>query len=158
MMNQWREPTKTSFSVRDFDKNELDGFIETLRELGIEASVAYGRPQAKGSAPKTATVTVTYPHRVDARRSRTRHAGRRRARISYDAVIKFGTVRAFLEWYDSGHTAEEGMAELGMARSTFFRAVKRMREKLEAHDQLNAARARSGDYPQLAELKLSDFS
>lgn len=158
MKNQWGEPTKTSFSVRDFDKKELDGFVEALCELGVDASVAYGRPQAKGGAPKTATVTVTYPHRVDARRSRTRHAGRRRARVSHDAVIKFGTVRAFLEWYDSGHTAEEGMAELGMARSTFFRAVKRMREKLEAHDRLNAARAKSGDYPQLADLKLSDIN
>lgn len=158
MTSKWGEPTETTFSVRDFNKKEFDGLIEVLNVLGVEASVSYARPQGKSGPPKTATVTVTYPHRVDASRSRTRYAGRKRIRVSYDAKIKFGTVRAFLEWYDAGRSAEEGMAELGMSRSTFFRAVKRMRERLEEHDRLNAARAKSGDYPQLAELKLSDFA
>jgi len=157
MKSQWGEPTRTAFSVRDFNQGELDGLIEVLNALGIESTVTYAKPPTKSCSPKTATVTVVYPHLLDADRARTRYAGRKHARIPYDAVIKFGTVRAFLEWYDDGRTVAEGMAELGMARSTFFRAVKRMRESVAEQDRVNAARARSGELPRLADMKLSDF-
>lgn len=157
-MNYTRnEPTSTTFTVRDFNTKELDGFVKTLNAVGIEAVVQFGKRDPKTGEAKTATLSVAYPYHFDAERARTRNAGRKHAPISYDAEIKFDTVRAFLEWYDDGHTVAEGMAELGQTRSTFLRTVKRMREKVQERDQLNASRVKSGRYQPLPELKLRDF-
>ena len=141
---------RVGFTARDFDRDEMEELARALGALGAEVALEF--PSAK-----SARVTIACPHRLDAERMRTRNAGRKASRIPNDAVIKFRTVRAFLEWYDGGRSAEEGMAALGMSRSAFYRALRRMRGVVAEQDAANASRPEGCGVPRMADMPLSDF-
>jgi hypothetical protein len=48
----------------------------------------------------------------------------------------------FLVWQEA-HTAAEGMVQLGLSRTTYFRRLKQMRAKVEEAERVNAECDRS---------------
>ncbi len=51
----------------------------------------------------------------------------------------------FLAWQE-GHTAAEGMEQLGLSRTTYFRRLRAMRAKVEEAERVNRERDRSPEW------------
>ena len=96
---------------------------------------------------KTARVEVSgLPSVHDAKVKRTRNAGRmsKGTRPPASAIFNSDTTCVeFLEWAEA-HTTEEAMKELGLSRSTYFRRLKTMRERVEWERVNNPQRVKRG--------------
>lgn len=127
-----------SFTVTGFDGEELANLVRVLGEMGLSVECK------TSSTGKSARLSFTgLPSAVDARTSRTRNAGRYHKRIELPNGSVFNnetTCGEFLDWLES-HTHDEAMEQLGLARTTYFRRLKRIRERAKEQDRINAARA-----------------
>lgn len=135
------ETMQVSFKASGYRREDFDHFLECLNAMGIETTATMSKSGA------TAEIMATVPkYKSDAKRSRTRDAGRRKAHypLPSNSVFNSGTTCAdFLEWLES-HTAEEAMKELGLTRSTYFRRLKDMREQVEWERIHNPQRVKEG--------------
>lgn len=142
MARQKHEIDSCSFTARDFDRDELERWMEVLAAMGAEVECRFSE------SGKSAAIEVSnMPSPADAETARTRNAGRPSfgTRPPCDSIFDSDTLVAdFLGWLDSGHTAGEAMGQLGLSRSTYFRRLKRMRELAEWEREHNPGRAARG--------------
>ena len=137
------DETKVDFTASDFLREDMENLIEVMRRLGLNVSIEFSK------SGKTARVKVRdLPSKWDAEVARTRRAGRRSKGIRPPAGSIFNSetpCKDFLEWQKS-HTVEEGMEQLGLARSTYFRRMKAMREDVAEQERVNASRDKSPEW------------
>lgn len=131
------DKTRVDFTASDFLREDMENLIEVMQRLGLNVQVEFSK------SGKTARIKVRdLPSKWDAEVARTRRAGRKSKGIHPPAgsIFNSGTpCKEFLEWQES-HTVEEGMAQLGLARSTYFRRVRQMRENVTEQERVNALR------------------
>lgn len=131
------------FRASEFGRRDLEHFVEVLRALGLDVECEFS------ASGKTASVTAAVPASVlDAKWSRTRLAGRPRNPIVPPAGSLFTpetTVKEFLAWQE-GHTAAEGMAQLGLKRTTYYERMRDMRALDAEQDRVNASRDRDPNW------------
>ena len=135
------ETTSCEFTARGFRRDEFEHFAEVVAALGIEVGCEIS------SSGRTAKVRVSgLPGVHEAKVRRTRNAGRpsRRADVPDGSIFNNETTCAeFLAWQES-HSAAEGMEQLGLPRSTYFRRLANMREAVEWERLHNPARIEEG--------------
>lgn len=135
------EITGCSFTAQNFQREEMERFAEVLSALGVKIKCEITK------SGKTARVEVSdLPSVYDAKVKRTRNAGRtsKGTRPPAGSIFNSDTTCAeFLEWAES-HTTEEAMRELGLARSTYFRRLKTMKERVEWERVNNPQRVKRG--------------
>ena len=133
--------TSCEFTAQGFRRDELEHLVEVMRAMGIDVACDVSR------SGRSAKVSVSgLPDAYDAKVRRTRNAGRRprRADIPHGSIFNSETTcEEFLAWQDS-HSAAEGMEQLGLTRSTYFRRLANMREAVEWERLHNPARVREG--------------
>lgn len=131
---------RCAFTASRFRREDFERFAESLSELGI------GFEYELSQSGKTATVSASFPDKHDAKQARTRNAGRRSKGTfpPRGSIFNIDTTCAeFLEWLD-GHTAEEGMEQLGLSRATYFRRLAKIRERVEWERTHNPGRVKRG--------------
>lgn len=131
------------FTASDFDREELDALVGVLRASGLDVRAVYS------ASGRTARVEAReLPEPWEAERARTRYAGRRSARIDPPEGSMFDRETPcadFLAWQE-GHTAAEGMEQLGLSRTTYFRRLRAMRARVEEAERVNRERDRSPEW------------
>ena len=137
MMN---EVTSCEFTARGFRRDELERFVEVVRALGVDIELEVSRGGGSASVRASGLPSV-----YEARVRRTRNAGRPgRTDVPRGSIFNNETTCAeFLAWQDS-HSAAEGMEQLGLPRSTYFRRLANMREVVEWERVHNPARVEEG--------------
>ena len=117
---------------------DLIELLSTLAALGLDVTVfgAANYPELRELRCKV-KVSVNFPGSVEAGFSHNRYAGRRTKYTSCNPELEIKTDREFLEWYDDGHTAEEGARALGLSRSTFYRRLAEYRKRVAERDERN---------------------
>jgi len=122
-------PTECTFTASGFRREEFDHFMSIARELGIKVDCAVS------SSGKTATVHVSdMPDVQDAETMRTRRAGRpsKGVVLPHDSIFNNETTCAeYLAWQQN-HSVEEGMRQLGLKRTTYFRRLNSIKKAVEA--------------------------
>ena len=130
-------PTECTFTASGFRREEFDHFMSIARELGIKVDCAVS------SSGKTATVHVSdMPDVQDAETMRTRRAGRpsKGVVLPHDSIFNNETTCAeYLAWQQN-HSVEEGMRQLGLKRTTYFRRLNSIKKAVEEAERLNAGR------------------
>ena len=121
----------------------MESLIGSLGALGLDVRAEFSK------SGRTARIQFRdVPSKWDAEKARTRYAGRR-ARGVYPpagSIFNSGTpCRDFLEWQEA-HTAAEGMEALGLPRTTYYRKLRKIREKAEEQDRVNASRDKSPEW------------
>ena len=133
--------TSCGFTARGFRRRELERLVEVLAAMGLDVECELS------SGGGSAEVRVSnLPSAHEARVRRTRNAGRpsRRADVPDGSIFNNETTcEEFLAWQGS-HSAAEGMEQLGLPRSTYFRRLANMREAVEWERSHNPARIRDG--------------
>ena len=121
-------PTECTFTASGFRREEFDHFMSIARELGIKVDCAVS------SSGKTATVHVSdMPDVQDAETMRTRRAGRpsKGVVLPHDSIFNNETTCAeYLAWQQN-HSVEEGMRQLGLKRTTYFRRLNSIKKAVE---------------------------
>ena len=137
-------PTECTFTASGFRREEFDHFMSIARELGIKVDCAVS------SSGKTATVHVSdMPDVQDAETMRTRRAGRpsKGVVLPHDSIFNNETTCAeYLAWQQN-HSVEEGMRQLGLKRTTYFRRLNSIKKAVEEAERLNAGRKKKGKKP-----------
>lgn len=130
-----------TFKASEFDREQFENFAAVLSELGISFNYEIS------ASGRTAKVEVSeLPDKWDARKKRTRNAGRPSMPLWLPGNSIFDsetTCAEFLEWLET-HTAAEAMEQLGLTRSTYFRRLKSIRELVEWERVHNPQRKREG--------------
>lgn len=128
------------FTASNFDRADFESLAESLAALGVVFDYEISQ------SGKTARVRASFPDRFEARRSRTRNAGRRSKGINPPNSSIFNrdtTCREFLDWQKS-HSVEEGMEQLGLSRATYFRRLSAMRNAIHWEIDHNPERVKEG--------------
>jgi len=137
------DKTRVDFTASDFLREDMENLVEVMRGLGLNVRIEFSR------SGKTARVKVRdLPSKWEAEVARTRRAGRRSKGINPPVGSIFNSetpCKEFLKWQES-HSASEGMEQLGLARTTYFRRMKQIRAKVAEYDQVNASRDRSPEW------------
>lgn len=137
------DKTRVDFTASDFLREDMENLIEVMQRLGLNVQAEFSK------SGKTARIKVRdLPSKWDAEVARTRRAGRKSQGIHPPAGSIFNSetpCKEFLEWQES-HTASEGMEQLGLARSTYFRRTKAIREAVVEQERVNAARDKSPEW------------
>ena len=140
------------FTASGFNREEFEHLHKALRAMGVDLRI---RPSGDWRA---CAVTVTVPASIDdAERKRTRGAGRPHKGLSIPQSSPFTddtTIHEFMKWRRS-HTAKEAQEALGLAPTTYYRRMKRLRELAEWERVNNPLRA-SGGLPE-QRFKLGDL-
>lgn len=127
-----------SFVVSQCDLDDVQYLADVLREMGLD--VVFEHP---GPYRRTAEFAIrNLPDKWDARRMRTRDAGRPSTGIHPPDNSIFNsdsTCAEFLAWQEN-HTAAEGMDALGLTPATYYRRLKSIRERVAEEEKVNAIR------------------
>lgn len=129
-----------TFTASNFRRDDFEKLAESLDALGIVFNYEISQ------SGKTAKVSASFPDKYDAKQARTRNAGRpsKGIRPPHDSIFNCDTTCVeFLEW-QSSHTAEEGMEQLGLPRATYFRRLSKIRELVEWERVNNPQRIKRG--------------
>ena len=129
-------------TVTNCDREELDQLISTLRELGMtvaetSSKTAGGRRLAIEGIPDAGELR------------RKDKGGRPPHGVNPPAgspLSKETPIKEAWEWLQ-GHSPEEGMAALGLKRSTYFRKKKQIQEMAEDEDAYAKRRSDAGMPP-----------
>lgn len=133
----WQDGSCT-LRANGYDERDLAHLVQVLQAMGLQVT-AEELPHGRG-----AQLTFSHlPSRAEAERGRTRGAGRPKKALSLPKGSVFNSdtpVAEMAAWLDE-HTAQEGMAALGIAsRTTYYRRVKDIRHALELQEARTAAR------------------
>jgi hypothetical protein len=127
-----------SFRATGYDERDLAHLVQVLQAMGLQVTAE--------ELPRGRSVQIAFAHlpsRTEAERARTRGAGRHKKALSLPKGSVFNSETPVAEaaaWLD-GHTAQEGMAALGIAsRTTYYRRVRDIRRALELQEARTAAR------------------
>ena len=125
-------PTECTFTASGFRREEFDHFMSIARELGIKVDCAVSSSDVQ-----------------DAETMRTRRAGRpsKGVVLPHDSIFNNETTCAeYLAWQQN-HSVEEGMRQLGLKRTTYFRRLNSIKKAVEEAERLNAGRKKKGMKP-----------
>lgn len=139
--------------VSEFRQEELSELVEVMKKLGIKVECELSRSR------RTARLRFgRLPSLIDAERVRTRNAGRHKNYHKLPCSSRFDAdtpCREFLAWQEE-HTVAEGMRELDLTRSMYFRRLREMKERLSETEAINARRALKPEkWKHVSELKLT---